>query len=234
MKRALTAARETVVARLPDGVRQRLGPDARYVHMLAVDHMWVRLAFPNRHRLAEGVWRGAQPLPHHIRRLRSEGLRTIVNLRGPAKTSTYALENAACAECGVNLIDFAMKSRGAPSRAVLIAARDLFDRIEYPVLIHCKSGADRAGLMSALYLHLKMGVPVETARHQLSLRFGHIRQADTGILDAVFERYLMDTAARAMPFMEWVETVYDASELQRSYSAKRWANRITGGLLRRE
>ena len=27
----------------------------------------------------------------------------------------------------------------------------IFDEIEYPVLLHCKSGADRAGFMSTLY-----------------------------------------------------------------------------------
>jgi protein tyrosine/serine phosphatase len=38
------------------------------------------------------------------------------------------------------------------------------------MLIHRKSGADRAGLMSALYLDLKEGVPMAQAKRQLSLR----------------------------------------------------------------
>ena len=32
------------------------------------------------------------------------------------------------------------------------------------MLMHCKSGADRAGLMSVLYRHLHEGVPIEEAK----------------------------------------------------------------------
>lgn len=229
MKRAIATASAGIAARVPEPLRRRLAPSARYLNMLFVDHLWVRLAYTNRRRLADGVWRSAQPLPHQIRRLSEQGVRTIVNLRGRTKTSTYEFERAACERYGITLIDFPMKSRAAPSREVIVAARDLFDRIEGPVLIHCKSGADRAGLMGTLYKHFKQGVPIAEARSQLSLRYGHIRQADTGILDEVFERYLADIKTKPMPFMEWVEQIYDADALQRSYKAKGWANRLVRG-----
>ncbi|MGQ0671296.1 MAG: phosphatase domain-containing putative toxin [Hyphomicrobium sp.] len=234
MKRMTAEWREAFVARMPAPVRRHLGPGAQTLHMLVFDHLWLRLAYPNRHRLSDGVWRSAQPLPHQIRALSRKGLRTIVNLRGRMKTSTYELERAACAVHGVTLIDFPMKSRGAPTRAVILAASDLIGRLDEPVLFHCKSGADRAGLMSALYLHFKHGVPIAEARRQLAFRFGHIRQADTGILDAFFERYLADTAATSMSFLEWVETTYDADDLQHSFKAQGWANRLVRGVLRRE
>ena len=120
------------------------------------------------------------------------------------------------------------------SRSELRGARELFERIEYPMLMHCKSGADRAGLMSVLYRHLREGVPIEIAKKELSWRFGHFRQADTGILDYFFERYLQDTAERPMPFFEWVEHVYDPIELKRSFQASTWANRLVNGVLRRD
>src|SRR3990172_7806276 len=96
MKRAFAAGREAFVARVPDSVRRRLGPPTSYLHMLVADHLWIRLVYTNRRKLAEGVWRSAQPLPHQIRHLSEEGLRTIINLRGRTKTSTYDLEKAAC------------------------------------------------------------------------------------------------------------------------------------------
>ena len=55
------------------------------------------------------------------------------------------------------------------------------------MLMHCKSGADRAGLMSVLYRFLHEGVPLKEAKKELSLKYGHIRQAHTGILDYFFE-----------------------------------------------
>ena len=61
-----------------------------------------------------------------------------------------------------------------------------------------------------------------------------IRQADTGILDYFFERYLRDAAACPIEFGDWVETVYDPAELHRTFHASRWANRLVDGALRRE
>lgn len=88
--------------------------------------------------------------------------------------------------------------------------------------------------MSVLYLHLREGVPVAEARRQLGLRYGHFRQADTGILDYFFERYLEDTRLEPMPFFDWVERMYDPVELKRSFKARGWANRLVDSVLRRE
>lgn len=43
-----------------------------------------------------------------------------------------------------------------------------------PLLIHCRSGSDRTGLASAIYLNQVANIDQETAERQLSLRFGHI------------------------------------------------------------
>lgn len=233
MKRSVAALGRGISASVPEALRTRLAPATRYLNMLLIDHVWVRLFYTNRRRLGEGVWRSAQPLPYQIRRYGREGVRTILNLRGRSKTTTYEFEKAACAEAGITLVDLAMKSRAAPTPETIRALREAFLRSERPLLIHCKSGADRAGLASALFLHFDQGLPVGEAARQLSLRFGHIRQADTGVLDAFLERYLADTAKEPMDFMTWVETRYDREELQRSFSASGWASRLLR-LLRRE
>lgn len=75
---------------------------------------------------------------------------------------------------------------------------------------------------------------MEEAIKQLSWRYGHIRQADTGVLDAFFERYIADNKLRPMPFFEWVETVYDPDELKSSFKANGMADRIVNTILRRE
>ena len=102
------------------------------------------------------------------------------------------------------------------------------------MLVHCKSGADRVGLMSVLYLYLKEGVPLAEAKQQLSLRFGHFSQADTGVLDRVFDSYLEHNARQPIAFLEWVDTVYDPVELKRSFRASGWAPQLVDHVLRRE
>jgi protein tyrosine phosphatase (PTP) superfamily phosphohydrolase (DUF442 family) len=219
---------------LPPGVRRVAAGPASYVDMLFVDHGIFRMVYANSHRMSDKAWRSAQPAPHHIRRFAAVGIRTIVNLRGERDCGSYWLERRACARHGIKLVNYQVRSRAAPTREELKGAKRLFDEIEYPMLMHCKSGADRAGLMSVLYRYLHEGVPLDEAKKELSLKYGHIRQAHTGILDYFFERYLADNARRPMPFFEWVDTVYDPDELKRTFRSKGWANRLVDSVLRRE
>ncbi|MGE0628992.1 MAG: protein tyrosine phosphatase [Hyphomicrobiaceae bacterium] len=234
VKRVTLGWRQSAAERSPAWLRNALGKPASYLDMLFVDHGIFRLIYSNRHRLGQHAWRSAQPAPHQIRAMAKMGIRTIVNLRGERLCGSYWLEKAACRRYGIRLVNFQVRSRAAPSREEVLGACRLFGEIEYPMLLHCKSGADRAGLMSVLYAHLHEGVPMREAIKQLSLRYGHIRQADTGILDAFFECYLADTATRPMPFIEWVETAYDPHETMRAFRASGWANRIVNSLLKRE
>ena len=202
--------------------------------MLFIDHGIFRLLYLNKHRLGKNAWRAAQPAPRNIRVLARQGVRTIVNLRGERLCGSYWLEQDACERHGIKLINFQVRSRSAPTAEQIMGAKALFDSIEYPMLMHCKSGADRVGLMSVLYLHLKEGVPLAEAKQQLSLRFGHFSQADTGVLDRVFDSYLEHNARQPIAFLEWVDTVYDPVELKRSFRASGWARRLVDHVLRRE
>ncbi len=202
--------------------------------MLLFDHLVVRLVFPNRHKVSREMWRAAQPLPHQIAAAKRRGIKTIVNLRGRTKTATYAYERAACSKAGIKMVDFRVKSRDAPTKEELRQAREVFASIEYPALMHCKSGADRAGLASVLYRHVHDGAPIEDAMKHLSLRYGHIAQANTGIIDHFFEAYLAHAKANPIPFYDWVETVYDPQELKQSFKSNSWANRLVDSVLKRE
>jgi protein tyrosine phosphatase (PTP) superfamily phosphohydrolase (DUF442 family) len=237
-KRVTLGWREGLIRRLPPSVRVALGPTATYLDMLFVDHGVLRLFYINRHALGPKMWRSAQPAPHQIKAMVAAGLKTVVNLRGERVCGSYMLERRACEQHGIKLVNCQVRSRAAPSREELRRVRDVFNAIEYPALMHCKSGADRAGLASVLYRHLCEGVPIAEAKQELSLRYGHIRQADTGVLDFFFERYLADNARRPIAFFDWVETVYDPDDVRRAFEnqgwSKRWANGLVNGVLRRE
>jgi protein tyrosine/serine phosphatase len=218
----------------PSWLKRRAAPALCYVEMLLVDYGLTRVVLKNRHQIAGDVWRSAQPAPHHIRWAANRGVKTVINLRGDQSFGTRWLEERACSRHGVRLVDLKLKSRAAPEREDLRLVRKTLDAVAFPILVHCKSGSDRAGLMSALVLHHHQGVPIADAKKQLSLRYGHIRQADTGILDYVFDRYLEDNAKSPIAFWDWVETVYDPAEINRTFKAKGWANRLVNGVLHRE
>ena len=144
------------------------------------------------------------------------------------------LEVEACEIAGLHFETFELRSRALPTIEQVEGAKALFDRLEYPVLFHCKSGADRAGMMSALFLALHEGVPVAEARKQLSFRFGHIRHGKTGILDSFFDAYEADQPDGAMPLLEWVRTRYDPDGLEAAFKSGRLGTFLTETVLRRE
>jgi len=234
VRKAVRGWRQGVIERSPEWARVSFGPAVNWADMLIVDHGIFRLAYLNLHRLGKHAWRSAQPAPHQIERLARLGIRTIVNLRGPRICGSYWLEQQACSRHGILLTNYQVRSRAAPSKEELLGAHEMLLGLEPPVLFHCKSGADRAGLMSTLYLIVVEGVPVDEARHQLSLRFGHIRQSDTGILDYFFESYLAANEAEPIEFFDWVENVYDPDRLKEAFVARGWANIITNRILQRE
>jgi protein tyrosine phosphatase (PTP) superfamily phosphohydrolase (DUF442 family) len=203
--------------------------------LVMIDHGIFRFIYANRHKVSDKVWRSAQPAPSDIARFVRRGVRTIVNLRGDRDCGSYRLEQAACQRHGVTLLDFkAARSRAAPDRAFFHEAKALFERIEYPMAMHCKSGADRVGLMSALYLIFHEGRPVEEARRQLSIWYGHIKQAETGILDAVFDSYIAHNKVAPIGFLDWIDNHYDPALLTTHFGARRWGNFVVNGILQRE
>jgi len=228
------ARRMARIARWDRPLDGAAGRARAWINMLLVDHGVFRLAYLNKHRVSDRLWRSAQPAPHQLARLKAQGVRTVVNLRGGREHGSWQLQKDACDRLGLALIDFVVRSRGAPDRDTILKAKTFFDSIEYPAVLHCKSGADRAGFVAALFLVVHEGRPVSEALRQLSLRFGHFRFAKTGILDAFFERYLVEGEAKGIPFLTWVETIYDPVSLERDFRPRFWSDLAVDRIMRRE
>ncbi|CAA2142357.1 hypothetical protein HYPP_03379 [Hyphomicrobium sp. ghe19] len=234
LRRTSGALLHSAVHSPPSWLGTRFASALCYAEMLLIDYGLVRTIYNNRHRVGRDAWRSAQPAPHHIAWAARRGIKTIINLRGEQSYGTRWLEQQACARHGLTLVDLTLRSRAAPSLAEFQAMKDVLAKAEYPILVHCKSGADRAGLMSVMISHLHDGQPIREAVKQLSLRYGHVRSADTGVLDAVFHRYLADEARTGIAFWDWIETVYDSREVNSTFKARGWANRLVNNILNRE
>ncbi len=220
IRRRAGNVRRSLAAVSPEWLRRRAGPIADHLELQLVDHGIFREVYLNRHRLSGEAWRAAQPAPRHIRQLARDGIRTIVNLRDERECGSYRLEREACARAGIALVNFGVKSRGAPAKDRIHGAKALFETVEYPILMHCKSGADRAGLMSVLYRVFRLGEPVEVALQQLDWRFGHFKQADTGVLDYFFAKYLEANASSPIGFLDWVDSVYEPDALKAEFQSE--------------
>lgn len=204
-----------------------------WVNMLVVDHGLLRLLHPNYHWMTPRAARAAQPSPGLIRRFAREGGRSVLSLRGGMMFGSLPLEIEACAREGLSFRRIKVKSRQLPAREDFRAILAAMRAAEPPVLYHCKSGADRAGFVAVLHMHLIEGQPLRDALAQLSLRYGHVREAKTGLLDRFFEAYLEETGG-SIGLEDWVETAYDPARIAREFRAGGWANLLVDRLLRRE
>jgi protein tyrosine/serine phosphatase len=206
-----------------------------HLHTAIIDHGLFRLIYQNRFEVAPGVFRSNQPSPAHLARAKRMGVRTVVNLRGHnGWAGYYRLERDACAALGLKMIDFPVFSRDLPTPEVVGDAIELFATIEYPALFHCKSGADRVGFMSALYLIAHEHRPVDQAMDQLSLRYGHWRQAKTGVLDCFFRAYRDYRRRTGGDFATWVAEQYDRDALKQDFHDNRWVTLLVDRVLMRE
>jgi len=206
------------------------------------DHGFLRKFYDNSHEVVSGkLWRSYQPSPAKLADWKLRGIKTIINLRGDKPSGPLFLEQEACDKFGLKLVTLRAWSREAPPKKFLHAARKLFEDIEYPALIHCKSGADRAGLMAALFLFFHEGKPLNEALDQLSFRYGHIKQGKTGVIDAAFDAYIAHASANDIAlddvdaFFTWVDSdAYDPAQLKRDFHAALWGRILSDVILRRE
>lgn len=205
-----------------------------YLDMIFIDHGYTRYLYPNSAWLSEKAYRQNHPPPLFVKKAAKRGIKTVVNLRGENLFGSNLLSAEACEKYDLKLIYFRALSRQAPTKEMIHAAKDLFNQIEYPVMFHCKSGADRAGLMSALYVLLHEGRPVEEAQKELSWKFGHFKKARTGVLDYFFETYRQARDTSGIEFMTWVDEVYDPKAMQKAFRADPGSSFLVDQILHRE
>lgn len=206
---------------------------ATWVDFIVGDHAFLRLPFRNWHAVSDQLYRSNHPWPHQLRAAKAQGVRTIINLRGRSAASHFVLEEAACRDLDLDFVVLQAFSRDMPSKEMITEADHVFSHIQYPALIHCKSGADRAGLVAALYLLLKENANAARAKQQLSWRYLHIRWGKTGILDAFLDVFAR-AEERGMSFRDWVAMDYDPAAEKARFLSTWWGNILTETLLRHE
>ena len=212
----------------------RKGRAAAWIDSLFVDHAVFRTIWDNLDEVIPGkLWRTNHPTPGRLARLKRRlGLVTLINLRGHRKCGSDALSREAAGRLGLIHIDMAFESRGAPHRDRILRFAEIYRTLQTPALMHCKSGADRAGLASALAIIFEGGTAAE-ARRELSWRYGHFSKSKTGILDAFFIHYEKVAEGR-IGFLDWVRSEYDEDALRANFRAHGLSSFINDRVLVRE
>ncbi len=200
-----------------------------------LDHGFVRAIYPNLHSIDGQMFRSSQPSQRQLESLKKKiGVKTIINLRGENGLAAYRFEKETCERIGLKLVNFRVYSRNPPEYEEIKNLETLFKSIEYPALMHCKSGSDRTGVVAALYrvLHLKESVEIARSK-ELHWKYGHIKKSNTGVLDYFFDQYLFENKSNPQPFLDWAEN-YDHVSLKHRFRTSGWMNFLVDKVLRRE
>jgi protein tyrosine/serine phosphatase len=208
---------------------------SRWLNSLFVDHAVLRIAWRNWGVVESGrLYRSNHPLPWQLEQAaRRHGIASVLNLRGHrAKCGSDALSRAAAPALGLVHADQPLESRGAPHKDRLQRLIHLYRTLPEPILIHCKSGADRAGLAAGVW-RLLQGHGATRAARELTLRHGHFAAAKTGILDAFFAAYA-EAEAQGRGFEDWLNHDYDEMALRAAFKPQPVATWFTDKVLRRE
>ena len=184
-------------APVPESVRRPLWRRiARIALAIAIVAFFVEAlrvtAWTNQHTVIPGkIYRSAQPNEGDIRDYAAgKGVKTIINLRGLCpEFGWYQDEMRASHELGISQEDITLSANALPSPNELRRVVEVLDRSEYPILIHCRRGADRTALVSAMALLLFTDATLGEARQQLLVRYGHFRFGRTAAMDKFFEIY---------------------------------------------
>jgi protein tyrosine/serine phosphatase len=145
----------------------------------------------NLHAVSEGVlYRSAQLSKEQFAdAIREHKLKSILNLRGAHPGEAwYDDEVLAAQRAGIAHYDYPMSSRRKLRPDQIEPILEIVRNAPKPLLVHCRSGADRSGLIAALFrLAIEHASPEEADR-QLSLRYGHFPYltSKTGAMDETF------------------------------------------------
>ena len=116
---------------------------------------------PNLHRITDFLYRSEQPSAEGFRNLEKLGIRTVINLR------YFNSDDDEAAGTALQLRRVKILTWRADDRHVVEVLRMLRQKENGPFLIHCQHGADRTGLMSAMYRMLEQDWSAQEALNEL-------------------------------------------------------------------
>ncbi|SRR5579875_885916 len=108
---------------------------------------------PNFHEVHPYLFRGGQPSPAGLKRLKEMGVATIIDLR--AKPEQVYQESSQARALGLRYINLPMSSRAPTGKQVRTFLKEVDNaasgRSAGPVFVHCAHGSDRTGCLVGIW-----------------------------------------------------------------------------------
>jgi len=117
---------------------------------------------PNLHKVAENLYRSAQPTDGGMKNLKKMGVQTIINLR------SFHTDREEIGDTGLAYEQINMKAWHPEEEDIIRFLRIVTRAERGPILVHCQHGADRTGTMCAVYRVAVQGWTKEEAVREMA------------------------------------------------------------------
>ena len=117
---------------------------------------------PNLHKVSDTLYRSAQPSAVGMQNAKKLGIRTVVSLR------TFHSDREEIGETGLGYEHMFLKTWHPEEEDVVRFLKIVTDPKQTPVLLHCQHGADRTGMMCAIYRIVVQGWTKEEAVREMT------------------------------------------------------------------
>lgn len=131
--------------------------------------------YGNFHKVDKNLYRSAQLFCFNLFYLKMFKIKSILNLRSTIKFQNvkwYKDEINMAKKLGIEMHEYPIGDREEISVESMQDIIEIMRNAPKPMLIHCKSGADRTSLGSALYQYA-INNNEEMAHKSLSIKYGH-------------------------------------------------------------
>jgi protein tyrosine/serine phosphatase len=106
---------------------------------------------PNLHKINDNLYRSAQPTKQGMKNLKKLGMKTVINLRA------FHSDIDELRDTGLLDEELSVKTWHIENEDVIRVLKIIREKENGPFLMYCKYGADRTGVMSAMYRIVEQG-----------------------------------------------------------------------------
>lgn len=178
-------------------------------HILSITPLALALLYTSYFRITKNfyavdpgkLYRSAQLTRDELKdAIHEYGIKTVISLRGdPPSLFGQENEETTLVKEKVEFHSFPLKMDYYPNKKHLNEIIELLHSAPKPILIHCRSGADRTGMISAIYAIEEMHQSKDEALGQLAFKYWHLRGTHKAMLDFV----------KVYQGREWARNSYD-------------------------
>lgn len=172
-----------------------------------------RFSTDNLHAVSQDVYRSRQLSGNQLKKvINDNGIKTVIRLVGTEDSNreSFEEEQAAIEQTEAELVVASLPSSRLPYRSEIQRVFEALDNAKAPILVHCKHGSDRTGLVSTIWMHDYMGRPLSEAREQLAFfPYGHVAWGEASAMQQFLNMYAEFAKTNpGISIKDWVKLHY--------------------------